>query len=95
MSKKDKTLNNKEAMEALLAGKKVRDVEWTEDSYVYIDNDQICSANGLGAIYIGGDGEYAIFEAPKQKVVKTFYQHISCVCLYIHQNNLAQACYKN
>lgn len=65
-------MNFKEAIEALLAGKKIRDVCWTGD-YVYLNNGKLTAEDGRTtdvSILFCDTGKYEIVEPPKKKKKK-------------------------
>lgn len=74
---KNKKLSAKEAMGALLAGKKIRNVFWSDSVYIELVGDAILDNRGE-ASYIGSEDDdvYELYEPSKRKVKKVMYQYV-------------------
>lgn len=64
-------MNQKEIMEALLSGKKIRAKEWCKSEYVYLKGNNIIDENGeVFSVDFGVSYNYEIYEEPKKQVEK-------------------------
>ena len=63
-------MNTKEAIQAMLDGKKVRDTKWTnQHEYLYIQDGDIMCEKGIKLCNFNISGIWEIYEEPKPKQV--------------------------
>lgn len=61
-------MTTKEAIQAMLDGKKVRDVAWTNvNEYIYLFGSEIMCETGAKLKYFSISGTWEIYEEPKPK----------------------------
>ena len=61
-------MNTKEAIQAMLDGKKVRDTKWlNQHEYLYIQDGEIMCETGAKLKYFSISGTWEIYEEPKPK----------------------------
>ena len=65
-------MNTKEAIQAMLDGKKVRDTKWTnQHEYLYIQDGDIMCEKGIKLCNFNISGIWEIYEEPKPKQTVT------------------------
>lgn len=65
-------MNTKEAIQAMLVGKKVRDTKWTnQHEYLYIQDGDIMCEKGIKLCNFNISGIWEIYEEPKPKQTVT------------------------
>ena len=65
-------MTTKEAIQAMLDGKKVRDTKWTnQHEYLYIQDGDIMCETGAKLKYFSISGTWEIYEEPKPKQTVT------------------------
>lgn len=62
-------MNTKEAMEALLEGKKVTSSSWEKGQYIFLDEDGKIKDDENNYFHINNRTPYELYEEPKQIVV--------------------------
>ena len=75
-------MNNKEAIQAMLDGKKVRDTKWiNQHEYLYIQDGEIMCETGAKLKYFSISGTWEIYEEPKPKQTVTIEKWL-CKCMF-------------
>lgn len=70
-------MNNREAIQALLEGKKIRVKNWSSSSYIYFCEKGIIGENGRSEYFsFSNKNEWELYEEPKKKKKITFYEYI-------------------
>lgn len=70
MDTKGDEMTTKEAMEALLEGKKITHPNWDEGEYVFLGDDGcIKDETGNNSFSLSNNNKYEIYKEPKPKVV--------------------------
>ena len=70
--------NQREVLEALLSGKKIRDEDWSPDSFIHIDEDgNIIDEDGTIQHYTPFYRDAEIYTPQKKKVAKTIERWIN------------------
>lgn len=73
-------MNTKEAIQAMLDGKKVRDTKWTnQHEYLYIQDGDIMCEKGIKLCNFNISGIWEIYEEPKPKQTVTIEKWLCSV----------------
>jgi len=73
-------MNTKEAVQAMLDGKKVRESHWAKDSFIYFDEEKLIDNNGYGFTNLNMrfSNDWEIYGEPiKHPVTVTFEKWIA------------------
>lgn len=69
-------MNNREAMQALLDWKAIRNTEWSKGNYCYISGDKLLCQDGKELNFTYSFGCWELYEEPKKEIPRRFYEAI-------------------